>query len=78
MIRFDKIKDGDILYDCHKHYAGNTRMKVWGSWPVRVIRVDFNAALVSWNGNPPAVWSRRRLEKLRRTPRKEANYGLAS
>jgi hypothetical protein len=52
------LKVGDVLYDCHRHKAGNTTMSVDGVWKCRVREVgtDENGrpwALISWSGNAP-------------------------
>ena len=64
-IKFEKIKEGMILYDVHKHKMGNTTMSSVGVWPVRIIELKDNGAIVSWNHNEPQHWSRYQLEKLR-------------
>ncbi len=65
-IKFEKIKPGMILLDIHSVRAGSTTMRRKGCWPVRVISIDSDKrrAMVSWNHNPPEVWSERRLYKL--------------
>lgn len=70
MISFDKIKEGDVLWDCHKTRVGNTKITRMGAWRVNVIQVDTEnrKALVSWNGNTSEWWRERRIHKLRRTP----------
>lgn len=52
------LKAGDILYDVHRHKAGNTTMSVEGCWEVSVREVGVDEhgrhwALLAWNGNPP-------------------------
>lgn len=65
-IKFEKIHAGMTLYDRHRHVMGNTTMTDLGEWPVRVLEVDAanGCATVSWNGNRPETWCRRRLVKL--------------
>jgi hypothetical protein len=72
-IKFDTIKVGDVLYDCHKTLMGNTKIRRMGCWSVKVleIRPDNTGAMCSWNGNRATFYSRRSLERLRRTPVKE-------
>ena len=69
MASFDRIKPGDILYDCHKEKMGNTTLSRMGCWSVRVIEVDpeKRRALCSWNTNPAKWWTERSLAKLRRS-----------
>jgi hypothetical protein len=65
-IKFEKIQPGMMLFDVHSERAGNTTMKRWGDWPVRVISVDADSksAMVSWNGNEPTRRYHHRLRKL--------------
>jgi hypothetical protein len=59
------LKAGDVLYDCHRHKAGNTKCSVDGVWTCVVREVGsedskrFDGttrtrhwAMISWNGNP--------------------------
>lgn len=70
-IKFESINNGDVLYDCHKYRMGNTTRTAWGTWRVIVIEKGDHGAMASWNANAPRFFSRRSLEKLRRTPRKQ-------
>ncbi len=56
-VKFETVKAGDRLYDCHSERAGHTTMRRMGVWPVYVKEIDTEnrRALVSWNGNP-AEW----------------------
>jgi hypothetical protein len=71
-IKFETVKAGDVLYDYHSEQAGNTTMRRWGNWTVRVIEVNYEkrTALVSWNGNPPRKYYERQICRLRRSPGK--------
>ena len=60
----------DVLWDCHRHRMGNTTMSEMSCWQVVVLEVD-PAHLdfkVSWNTNPPRMYTRRQIAKLRRAP----------
>lgn len=72
MISFDKLTPGMILLDIHKYRMGNTTMRAWGCWEVRVISVDPEArtAMCSWNGNPPTKYREGDFRKLRTKPTK--------
>lgn len=72
-VKFATVKAGDVLYDYHSEQAGNTTMRRWSNWTVRVIEIDHEKrwALVSWNGNPPKRYSARQVSRLRRSPGKE-------
>jgi hypothetical protein len=65
-IKFSKVEPGMVLLDIHSYRMGNTTMRKLGKWDVRIISVDTAAstALVSWNGNRPATWQRRQIERL--------------
>lgn len=63
-IKFSKIKPGMELFDIHRTRMGNTMMSRWGKWIVKIVEVQEDGAIVSWNHNPTQFWSRRRLEKL--------------
>jgi hypothetical protein len=65
-IKFEKIREGDILYDWHKTQMGNTTMRAMGCWSVQIMELLENGARVSWNGNPSRIWYRSQLEKLHR------------
>lgn len=67
MIKFEKIKAGDVLFDVHSYRMGNTTIRSMGCWEVKVVEVypDKRSALVSWNGNTPEVWHEYRLARLR-------------
>lgn len=69
-MKFENIKPGDILYDCHMHRIGNTACRAMGVWTVRIISVEPQnmAAIVSWNGNSPQKWYSSTLRKLRKHP----------
>ena len=66
-IKFEKIKEGDVLYDRHTCRVGNTTMRCIGEWKVKVHRLrqePSQGADVSWNGNSEEFYSKRALEKL--------------
>lgn len=71
-IKFEKVKDGDRLWDYHRYRMGNTTIRAWGNWEVRIIRLEERhgqrGAIVSWNGNPEQWWPGRRISKLRKSP----------
>lgn len=69
MVAFNKVKVGDVLYDCHREKMGNTTMSRIGCWEVRVLEVNTERreAFCSWNSNPAQWWSERRLRALRWT-----------
>jgi hypothetical protein len=56
-IPVEDLKAGDVLYDCHRHKAGNTTMSVDGVWEVYVSEVGSDErgpwARLAWNGNAP-------------------------
>jgi len=70
-VKYETIKAGDVLWDVHKYRMGNTTMRAWGSWEVKVEKLTPYGAICSWNGNASEQWSKRRLAKLRRSPRKD-------
>ena len=78
MIKFEKVKAGDILYDVHSYRMGNTTMRSMGVWSVTVFSVDYERrqAVVSWNGNPNQVWYAGMIEKLRAKEPEMESYGL--
>ncbi len=69
-IKFETVKAGDKLWDVHRQKMGNTTMSETCSWPVEVISIDENGAMVRWNYNSPRRYSRRDIERLRRSPHK--------
>lgn len=70
MASFNKIKVGDVLWDCRRQAMGNTTMGRMANWTVKVLELDpeKRKARCSWNGNAPDWWSEWRLSRLRRTP----------
>jgi hypothetical protein len=66
-MKYEKIKEGMTLYDVHKSKMGNTRRSSYGTYPVRVIKLDptTRSATVSWNNNPPTVYNEQKLSKLK-------------
>jgi hypothetical protein len=66
-MKFEKLTPGMVLYDVHKERMGNTTMRSVGVWPVKIVSLDVvkQTAMASWNGNPPQLYFRRGLEKLR-------------
>lgn len=73
MAAFSKLKVGDILWDYHSEYAGNTKMWRWSNWSVRIIELypETKSALVSWNTNAPRKYYESQLKRLRWTKGKE-------
>ena len=71
-IKFDKIEPGMDLLDIHRESMGNTTMREWGLWKVKIISVDRDkrTAVVSWNSNPAQTWNVRQLERLHTKPTK--------
>ena len=67
-VKFETVKAGDILYDCHREKMGNTTMSALGVWRVRVVSVDATGAVVSWNTNPARRVSPSYFTSLRRFP----------
>ena len=69
-VKFELVKAGDVLYDVHREKAGHTNMSRLGCWEVKVEEINHEEgwAMCRWNVmNPPKRWSRRRVEKLRRS-----------
>lgn len=77
MAKLEKIKAGDVLYDVHTERAGNTKIRVEGTWEVAVISVHpegteeraYPHAVCRWNGNRARVYTQYDLAKLRVTPK---------
>lgn len=71
-IKFERVKEGDVLWDYHSERAGNTTMRRWGNWPVKVVKLEerhgLPGAVVKWNYNREEWWGARRISKLRREP----------
>ena len=65
-VKFEKIKEGDVLYDRHTYRMGNTTVRCIGEWEVKIYRLDSDqkGAFVSWNGNSEQYYTRSALEKL--------------
>lgn len=67
-IKWDLVRAGDELWQKRRQQAGNTTMRRDAVFGVRIIDIDHGGgwATVSWNGNRPERWSRRRVETLSR------------
>ena len=65
-IKFEKIKEGMVLYDRHTYVMGNTMLRSLGEWQVKILSVDpeKRQAVVSWNGNRPETYYERELTAL--------------
>ena len=64
MVAFNKLVEGQILYDRHRYKTyGGSQM---GEWLVKVVTIDTEKrmALCSWNTNPPRWYSEKQLLKL--------------
>lgn len=74
MASFDKLKVGDILYECRRTKMGNTHMSQLSCWTVVVKEIDpvKRTAVCSWNGNTAKTWTERNIGKLRRSRPKAA------
>lgn len=79
MPKANLIKEGETLFDVHRHQMGNTTMTELGWWPVKILKVypgppdrpwDVSAD-VSWNHNKAQRYYRHALERLcRKLPKK--------
>jgi len=79
-VKFETLKAGEVLYDCHNELLGNTMCRGMSVWTIVVKSIDGNAAWVSWNGNPDRRESRHYFEqsRIRRAPPEWVNNGLGS
>lgn len=68
-VKWETVKAGDTLYSTVRRKMGNTAMSGTFVYAVIVKEIDHAAgrAVVSWNGNRPEPWTRRRVERLRRS-----------
>lgn len=66
MPKFETIKEGETLLDCHRTRMGNTTMSEWSLFKVRVVSIDKAArtAMCSWNGNTPKLLDEHQLKRL--------------
>uniref|UniRef100_A0A6M3LEL4 Uncharacterized protein n=1 Tax=viral metagenome TaxID=1070528 RepID=A0A6M3LEL4_9ZZZZ len=53
MIKISKLAPGMVVFDCHSYKMGNTTLKSYGIWNVRIVEVGADHVIASWNGNPP-------------------------
>ena len=67
MAKIPKLEVGQILYDKHKYKMGNTTMRAWGLWTVKVLEIDpeHRFIVASWNGNKPEKMYQQRVGKLK-------------
>jgi hypothetical protein len=79
-VKFETLKAGDVLYDCHNELLGNTMCRGMSVWIIVVKSIDGNAAWVSWNGNPDRRESRHYFaqSRIRRAPPEWVNDGFGS
>lgn len=67
MVAFSKIKPGDVLYEVRRQKMGNTTMSRDAIFAVRIVEVNDEHAIASWNGNTPTRYSIARIAQLRRS-----------
>lgn len=67
-MKFTDLKPDLTVYDAHKHKMGNTTMRTWGVWSVRIISVNQadQTVTASWNSNPEQVYSKSTWSKWRK------------
>jgi hypothetical protein len=68
-IKWESVKQGDVLFSVVRQKMGNTAMSRNAVFSVRILEIhhDEGYAMVSWNNNPAVRYSRRHVEKLRRS-----------
>jgi hypothetical protein len=78
MVKLERVKAGDVLYDCHRRKCGNTTISELGVWKVVVKSVDHSnmQAIVLWNGNQEQVYYAWQFRKLSRFPPEWVKPGL--
>ena len=71
-VAFDSLVVGEDLLDIRKEPMGNTTLRAWCCWKVRVISIDKTerTAMCSWNGNRARIYFERDFKSLRRKPSK--------
>jgi hypothetical protein len=50
-VKFETLKIGDTLYDCHGEPMGNSMCRAMHVWTVDILELSTDRATVSWNGN---------------------------
>ena len=67
-MNIENLKPDMIVFDAHSHRVGNTTMRTWGVWEVRIIEIDPEMRWVraSWNGNEPKRFYGRAITKWRK------------
>ena len=65
-MKISDLKPNMIVYDCHSYKMGNTNMKTLGIWPVKIIEVHKDHAIVSWNGNYSTKYDIKRIKALKK------------
>ncbi len=67
MATIRNLKEGQILWDKHRYKMGNTNVRTWGVWRVRVIEIDPNHQFIvaSWNGNEAKRMYEYQVKKLK-------------
>lgn len=82
-IAFEMIKPGMTLYDRRRQPMGNTSLRSWVEWTVKVVSVDAvgRTAMASWNDNRPTAYPEWELTRLHdwsmRDPGVELTIGMA-
>lgn len=62
-IKFERVQPGDVLWNVQRVH-GLARL-----WKIQVLEIDYEQgkASCSWNGNRPTMYTRRQIERCRRS-----------
>lgn len=65
MATISKLNVGQVIYDKHKYKMGNTTIRTWGLWTVKVLEIDteFRWIKASWNGNQAKTYYQTQVSK---------------
>lgn len=68
-VKWTTVQAGQTLYDTHRVKSDRANVSQTATWDVVIVSIDHDAgsAMVRWNGNSPRRYSRRDVERLRRS-----------
>jgi hypothetical protein len=64
-MKFESLKPGMTVWSLRRYGVGNTTMRSWGTYGVRIVEVhpEDQSVTASWNNNEPQRYSKRGWQK---------------
>jgi hypothetical protein len=77
-VKIEQLAPGQIVYDVHSHRMGNTTLRSWGVWRIRIhaIAEDKSFVEASWNGNRVEKYYPRDVERWKKNEPRLVSTGM--